>query len=362
MPLQPSTRPVFPRAETSRREWPRNIVGLPNRSKTLRWGCFYPISARLRHTLLDRELYLPRHWVEDGPRCKEAGIPETVRFHTKCELARKMMERLHQAQVSIDWVVADSVYGNNLDLRTWLEDQGYWHVLAKAPTEEVGIMTPDGPKLMTVKQAEQLLVKPQDWQRLSVRTGTKGPLFFDWACLPILHRWQDDKRHWVLIRRIPNDPTEKTYYLVFGPVGTTLEVMVKAIGARWHIEEEFENGKDIGLDHYEVRSFVGWFRHMTLVLLVLAMLTVVCAKERLAPAASGSNHTPPLPIPLTVPEVRRLLGRLLFPLSRSAPAVLARELVASMSTRKRQRLSCQASPQLELILGHTRFSETKTWF
>jgi len=233
------------------------------------------------------------------------------------------MERLHQAQVSIDWVVADSVYGNNLDLRTWLEDHGYWHGLAVANTEQIGIMTPEGPQLMTVKQAEQLLVKPQDWQRLSVRTGTKGPLFFDWACLPILHRWQDDKRHWVLIRRIPNDPTEKTYYLVFGPVGTTLEVMVKAIGARWHIEEEFENGKDIGLDHYEVRSFVGWFRHMTLVLLVLAMLTVVCAKERLAPAASGSNHTPPLPIPLTVPEVRRLLGRLLFPLSRSAPAVLA---------------------------------------
>jgi len=81
-------------------------------------GVFLSYISPLGHTLLDRELYLPRHWVEDGPRCKEAGIPETVRFHTKCELARKMMERLHQAQVSIDWVVADSVYGNNLDLPT----------------------------------------------------------------------------------------------------------------------------------------------------------------------------------------------------------------------------------------------------
>ncbi len=233
------------------------------------------------------------------------------------------MERLHQAQVPIDWVVADTVYGNNLDLRTWLEDHGYWYVLAVANTEQIGIMTPDGPKLMTVKQAEHLLVKPQDWQCLSVRTGTKGPLFFDWACVPIFHRWQDDKSHWLLIRRIPNDPTQKTYYLVFGPLGTTLEGMVRAIGARWCIEEEFENGKDIGLDHYEVRSFAGWFRHMTLVLLVLAMLTVVCAKERLSSAARESNQTPLFPIPLTVPEVRRLLGRLLFPLSRSAPAVLA---------------------------------------
>ncbi len=286
-------------------------------------GVFLSYISPLGHTLLDRELYLPRHWVEDRQRCEEAGIPETVRFQTKCELARRMMERLHNAQVPIDWVVADTVYGNNLDLRTWLEEQGYWYVLAVANTEQIGIMTPDGPRLMTVKQAEQLLVKVQDWQCLSVRTGTKGPLLFDWACLPLFHRWADDQKHWLLIRRIPNNPTEKTYYLVFGPVGTTLEVMARAIGARWCIEEEFENGKDIGLDHYEARSFVGWFRHMTLVLLVLALLTIVCARERLSCEARESNQTPPFPIALTVPEVRRLLGRLLFPLARSATAVLA---------------------------------------
>src|SRR5881227_1180599 len=132
-------------------------------------GVFLSYISPLGHTLLDRELYLPRHWVEDGPRCKEAGIPETVGFQTKCELARRMMERLHEAQIPIDWVVADTVYGNNLDLRTWLEDHGYWHVLAVANTEPIGILTPDGPKLLTVKQAEELLVKPQDWQRLRVR-------------------------------------------------------------------------------------------------------------------------------------------------------------------------------------------------
>ena len=297
--------------------------GTPKRVENCQVGVFLCYISPLGHTLIDRELYLPRHWIENRARCAAAGIPDTVRFQTKCELARRMMERLHQAHVSIDWVVADSVYGNNLDLRTWLEEQGYWYGLAVAKTEEVGIRTPDGDKLMTVEQVEQLLVKPQDWQRLSVRTGTKGPLFFDWACVPILHRWQEDERHWLLIRRIPDDPTEKTYYLVFGPVGTSLEVMAKAVGARWCIEEEFENGKDLGLDHYEVRSFVGWFRHVTLVMLVLAILTVICAKERLASAARESNQTPPLPLPLTVPEVRRLLGRLLFPLSHSVEAVLA---------------------------------------
>lgn len=286
-------------------------------------GVFLSYVSTKGHTLIDRELYLPLKWIEDRERCLQAGIPETVRFQTKCELARRMMERLHCAQIPISWVVADTVYGNNLDLRTWLEDHQYFFVLAVANTEQIGIMTSDGPKLMTVKEAEQLSVQPQNWQQFSVKTSTKGPLTFDWACVPILHQWADDRQHWLLIRRIPSNPTEKTYYLVFGPAGTTLETMAWAIGRRWCIEEEFENGKDLGLDHYEVRSFVGWFRHITLVLLVLAILTVICAKERYSSVVSEPNRTSLFPIPLTVPEVRRLLGLLLFPLSRSATSVLA---------------------------------------
>jgi SRSO17 transposase len=289
-------------------------------------GVFLSYVSPKGHTLIDRELYLPLKWIQDPERCLQAGIPETVRFYTKCELAQQMMERLYRAKIPIDWVVADTVYGNNLDLRTWLEDHQYSFVLAVANTEQIGIMTPEGCKLVTVAQAEHLLVNQQDWQQFSVKMGTKGPLLFDWASVPILHQWEDDRQHWLLIRRIPSKPTEKTYYLVFGPVGTTLESMAWAIGRRWGIEEEFENGKDLGLDHYEVRSFAGWYRHITLVLLALAVLTVVCTKERVcstAFSAGEANQTTLLPISLTVPEVRRLIGRLLFPLPCRTIGVLA---------------------------------------
>jgi SRSO17 transposase len=289
-------------------------------------GVFLSYVSSLGHTLLDRELYLPRQWLEDRARCEKAGVPEGVCFQTKCELAKRMMERVHRAQIPVAWVVADTVYGNNLDLRTWLEDHQYWFALAVASTEQIGVMTAQGRTLMTVTQAEQRFLNEEDWRRFSVKTGTKGPLLFEWACLPILHRWEDDGQHWLLIRRIPTHPAEKTYYLVFGPAGTSLEVMAWAVGRRWCIEEEFENAKDLGLDQYEVRSFVGWFRHVTLVLLVMAVLTVLCTKERGGSTASSeevSHQVTPSPIPLTVPEVRRLLGHLLFPLPRSAMAVLA---------------------------------------
>src|SRR5207248_349986 len=129
-----------------------------------------------------------------------------------------------------------------------------------------------------------------------------GPRLFDWAILPMLHQWEDDGRHWLLIRRSLADPKEKAYYFVFAPQGTTLLDMVKAIGTRWRVEENFENGKDLGMDHYEVRSFIGWYRHMTLVLLALASLAGICATERFPtghPTTSESATQPPV-LPLTI--------------------------------------------------------------
>jgi hypothetical protein len=145
------------------------------------------------------------------------------------------------------------------------------------------------------------------------------------AVVPTLHRWQDDGCHWLLIRRCIDDLLEKAYYFVFAPKGTTLQEMVKAIGSRWHIEEDFENSKDLGLDQYEVRSFLGWYRHITLVLLAHASLSGICAAARGAtdaPVPSGSPKSLPA-LALTVPEVRRLLARLIWPASSSVRRVLA---------------------------------------
>jgi len=99
--------------------------------------------------------------------------------------------------------------------------------------------------------------------------------------------------------------------------------MVKAIGARWHIEEDFEGSKDIGLDQYKVRHWTGWYRHITLVMLAHAFLTVMCTQDQTS-AANASSRLPALvEAPLTVPEVRHLLAHLIWPLACSAKLVLA---------------------------------------
>src|SRR5712692_5427922 len=286
-------------------------------------GVFLAYVTARGHTLIDRELYLPLDWTEDRDRCQAAGIPESVRFQTKPELARRMLARIWDAQVPIAWVVADTVYGGNLDLRNWLETHQYPYVLAVPCNEPVGILTRDGQrKRVEVWEVEALLLGAQDWQRLSMSEGTKGPRLFDWAYVPILHRWEDDRRHWLLIRRSLSDPAEKAYYFVFAPKTTTLHEMVKAIGARWHIEEDFENTKDMGLDQYEVRSWTAWYRHVTLVMLAYAFLVGICAQVRTSPYESAPQAPRPL-LPPTVPEVRHLLGHLIWPPASSTKLVLA---------------------------------------
>jgi SRSO17 transposase len=141
-------------------------------------GVFLSYVTAKGHTLIDRELYLPMEWCEDRQRCRAVGIPESVRFQTKPELAVLMLQRICQAQLPIAWVVADTVYGGNLDLRTWLEVHRYCYVLAVACNEPVGFQTPAGRRREEAALVESFVLHALLWQRLAMSEGTKGPRLF----------------------------------------------------------------------------------------------------------------------------------------------------------------------------------------
>jgi SRSO17 transposase len=219
-------------------------------------GVFLSLVTEAGHILIDRELYLLAEWIKDPARMRRAGIPTTIPFRTKPQSAILMLERLKSAQVSISWVVADSVYGGNPDLRAWLEIQSQPYVMAIACDEPVVLEIPKiGVRRLEVRDVATQLV-PSDWQRHANREGTKGPRLFDWACLPIWHEGTDDGWHSLLIRRTLDQTPVLTFYLVFAPPGTSLEAKVTALGARWRIEEDFENSKDLGLDHCAPRCAI----------------------------------------------------------------------------------------------------------
>ncbi len=297
----------------------KQYCGTTGQVQNCQVGVFLSYITARGHTLIDRALYLPQEWTENPARCQEAGIPDHIAFRTKPELAIQMLARLHQARVPVDWVVADSVYGGQLELRTWLETHHYCYVGAVACDEPVVLEVPaGGVRRLEVREVAALL-PANAWQRLSMSEGSKGPRLFDWACVPLLHQGRDDGWHSLLIRRSCDPPLDLAYALVFAPPDTLLLAKVTAWGGRWRIEEDFEQGKDLGLDHYEVRSFVGWYRHITLVMLALAFLVSIAAAARQPhqePALTGdppADSPPPDLWPLSVPEARHLLARLLFP-------------------------------------------------
>ncbi len=238
-----------------------------------------------------------------------------------------MLERATEVGITFQWVVADTVYGQAVDLCAWLEKRGIAHVLAIPRDEAVCVQGPNGGYLLAeAREIDATLVKEQDWQRLSMSQGTKGPRLFDWALLPVVHQGVVDGCHWLLIRRCIDDPKEKTYYLVFAPPATTLQEMVWTLGKRWHIEEDLEATKDLGLDQYEVRSWIGWYRHITLVLLAYAFLVGIRVHDQshLPSSILGEQAEPRPPLlPLTTSEIRHLLARLFFPLPSRASLVQA---------------------------------------
>jgi SRSO17 transposase len=295
--------------------------GRTGRVENCQVGVFLSYVTAAGHALIDRELYLPQDWCSDLPRRQAAHIPETVSFQTKPELARRMIQRAQSARLPIRWVVADTVYGHCPDLREWLEEQGYAYALAVPSTEVVCVQTRAGLLLSDVTSIARQALRARDWQRLSQSLGTKGERLFDWARLPVVHAGTGDGRHWLVVRRCLDDPHELAYFLVWAPPDTPLPTMVQAIGGRWHIEEDLQAGKDLGLDQYEVRSYLGWYRHITLVLLASAFLVGITVQSHLPASAPQQSAACPALLPLTTSEARHLLAHLFWPAPTSAPLI-----------------------------------------
>ena len=251
----------------------RQYSGTAGRIENCQIGVFLAYVSREGRTFLDRELYLPQSWADDPERRAEAGVPPEVKFATKPALSRKMIEGAQQAGVPFQWVTGDEVYGNDSQMRRWLEGRKILYVLAVSSQYQLFY---EGTRRWAAEIATLLAQK--EWKRLSAGAGAKGERLYDWALLP-LGEVDEERQRWMLFRRSISDPTDLAYYVVSAPKKTSLEVMVKVAGARWAIEESFESAKgEVGLDHYEVRSWGGWYRHITLAMFAHAYLTVVRAR------------------------------------------------------------------------------------
>jgi SRSO17 transposase len=249
----------------------RQYSGTAGRIENCQIGVFLAYASSKGHALMDRALYLPKEWTDDPMRCQQGGLPQTVTFQTKPQLAQRMLRQAWSQGVAAAWVTADTVYGHDGKFRRFLEENRQPYLLAVPANQPLF----DGSARSTV-QAIAEGFSAQDWQRSSAGDGSKGPREYDWAVRAF---GAVDKRGWqlwMIVRRHREQPDNRAYFFARGPVATGRKELIAVAGMCWRVEECLELAKgDCGLDEYEVRSWVGWHRHVTLSLWALALVAAL---------------------------------------------------------------------------------------
>lgn len=253
------------------------------------------------HAMLDAALYLPKSWCDDPERRAEAGIPDTVRFATKPQLAASMIEAAVTAGLPCRWAAGDEAYGSDPRLATRLRTLRLGYVLAVACSHQVttGIGTYRVDALAAGLPATAR-------QRMSAGPGAKGYRYYDWSFTALPHAADEHGgHHWLLIRR--NRRTgELAFYRCWSPEPVALGVLVAVAGRRWKIEESFQAAKTgLGLDQHQNRRWTSWHRWTTLAILAHALLAAATASHR-------HRYNPGGLIPLTVNELRHLFHILII--------------------------------------------------
>jgi SRSO17 transposase len=270
---------------------------------------------------LGRRLYLPEEWARDTARRRKCHVPPSVRFAEKWRLGLKQLDLAKD--VPHGWVVGDDEFGRVSEFRAKLRQRGERYVLDIPCDTLIRVLEPpSSPSKSRGRRTSKrkrwrlppwvrvdVWAKQQPasaWQRIEVRPGEKGPLVVE-----VLHTYAElrdkSRQRITVIRTVEPDP--KTHYTVSNAKpDVPVEAIVWAHDDRHRIEEMFELGNgEVGLDHYEVRSWVGWHHHMTLSLLALWFL--VLERQRVGKKNTGDHRATSAPDLQRAPATARANGR-----------------------------------------------------
>jgi len=261
----------------------RQYTGTAGKICNCQIGVFLTYASSKGHSAIDRRLYIPKEWLEDEERRTEAGVPKELKFQTKPEMALEMLQEATSAGMPYRWVTGDCAYGDYRGMRQWLEQNEKSYVLCVSVKETIWKES----KKATVGNVLKNLPS-KGWVEASCGDGSKGARIYDWLIVEIESDWRpaifgEAPEGWkrvMLVRRSKSDITDLQAYICYAPIDTPDSKLVEVAGTRWTVETCFKESKgEVGLDHYEVRSYDGWYKHITFSMIALALLTVLSANS-----------------------------------------------------------------------------------
>ena len=271
------------------------------------------VRERTGHVLAGARQWIPREHIEDPVKSLVMGLPPDLEFRTKGQLAADICASCYADGIGFDFICGDEVYGNCTQLREFFEEHRQAYVL-RVPSNFM-LTLAAGAKLTCAEAVKRLLRDKRRWEVRSAGAGSKGERWYAWAWLATA-----SPRHHLLVRRHLRTG-ELAFHYCYVPEGQLLSKtrLIRAAGLRWPVEEDFEFGKDcFGLDQCQARLYTAILRHVVLVMAALAVCAVTAALLRdrtdtQAPPPVTADQAPPDDpgmIPLTIPEIKRLLAAL----------------------------------------------------
>lgn len=259
-------------------------------------GVYLGYVSRQGYTLLDSQLFMPAEWFDaaHADRRQACGVPADLTYQTKpeigLELVRAALKRNEQLAEPLlfQWVAADELYGDSPAFRDGVAALDKWYFTEIKTTSQVWLNRPEvhvppwqgrgrRPTRVRLRQPTDKAVTVQSlvahipgaaWTRATIKEGSKGPIVCDFAFLRVVESrgGLPGPELWLVIRRNVDNPAQLKFYFSNAPADVPLPELVRLSGLRWPIEIIFEEGKgEVGFDHYETRSWLGWHHHMTLV-------------------------------------------------------------------------------------------------
>lgn len=285
--LDPS---AFPKKGTHSCGVTRTWCGRLGKKENCQVGLFLAYATGRGQAPLDRRLYLPKAWAADPVRRAECHVPANVTYQERWEMGLKMIQD-HGPLIPHHWVTADDEFGRVEAFREGLRQKGEAYMVDVPVTTTIRDLAVDKPlrpgsstgrRASRFGQVHQWAAAqcPQAWRKVRVKDGQKGPAVVQAVMTRVQTRLREraGPEEWLVVIRSPGADAEAmdvSYHLAWSPLEVSLEQCVAAHARRHQIEELFGHGKgEAGLDHYEVRSYVGWHHHMTLSMLALWFLCI----------------------------------------------------------------------------------------
>ena len=275
----------------------RQYTGSAGKVANCQVGVSLSIATANDHLPVDFELYLPTSWTDDAERRREAGIPEEVVFKTKPEIALEMLTGAQAARVPLGVVLADSAYGNSSDFRLGLHRLELPYSVGVASSTkvfEVGSVVNRGGHAICLRDLAFKLEAKDKFERFVWREGTRGELTARFAmrrvtpCAEENRELHDRPDVWLLIEWRDGETEPANYFFSNLPETTSLAELVGVTTQRWRTERAYQDLKgELGLDHYEGRSFRGWHHHISVALCCYAF--VVAERHRIFPLSTGRS-------------------------------------------------------------------------